>query len=173
MKQQNRQGKHTRAAKNCKKQQKISESQQRVPCVEHRTEPFALASLGRDRRPLLPLDCQLCAALFVVSQQIQRIALQVLCPGTKDGDHVFLLLPDGIFELQLVMRYLFLAVDVREDSNLRSSAPLFYLAANEIADISLPPLLRNCNFFSKNRWRDLFPEGNLRVRFGLPCRFAC
>ena len=71
------------------------------------------------------------------------------------------------------MRYLFLAVDVREDSNLRSSAPLFYLAANEIADISLPPLLRNCNFFSKNRWRDLFPEGNLRVRFGLPCRFAC
>ena len=160
-------------SKEIKRKPGYSESQQRVPCAKHRTEPFALASLGRDRRPLLPLDCQLCAALFVVSQQIQRIALQVLCPGTKDGDHVFLLLPESIFELQLVMRYLFLTVDVREDSDLRSSAPLFYLAANELADISLPPLLRNCNFFSKNRWRDLLPEGNLRARFGLPCRFAC
>ena len=33
-------------------------------------------------------------------------------------------------------RYLFLAVGIREDSNLRSSGPLFCLAADEIADIS-------------------------------------
>lgn len=34
------------------------------------------------------------------------------------------------------MRYMFLAVGVREDSNLRSSGPLFCVAADEIADIS-------------------------------------
>ena len=48
------------------------------------------------------------------------------------------------------MRYLFLAVVVREDSDLRSSRPLFYLAADKIVDISFAAAFRNCNFFSRN-----------------------
>ena len=44
-------------------------------------------------------------------------------------------------------RYLFLAVGVREDSALRSSGPLFCLAADEIADISFAAAFEKLQLF--------------------------
>ena len=44
-------------------------------------------------------------------------------------------------------RYLFLAVGVREDSDLRSSGPLFCLAADEIADISFAAAFEKLQLF--------------------------
>ena len=45
------------------------------------------------------------------------------------------------------MRYMFLAVGVREDSDLRSSGPLFCLAADEIADISFAAAFEKLQLF--------------------------
>ena len=45
------------------------------------------------------------------------------------------------------MRYLFLAVGVREDRDLRSSGPLFCLAADEIADISFAAAFEKLQLF--------------------------
>ena len=44
-------------------------------------------------------------------------------------------------------RYMFLAVGVREDSDLRSSGPLFCLAADEIADISFASAFEKLQLF--------------------------
>ena len=45
------------------------------------------------------------------------------------------------------MRYMFLAVGVREDGDLRSSGPLFCLAADEIADISFAAAFEKLQLF--------------------------
>ena len=45
------------------------------------------------------------------------------------------------------MRYMFLAVGVREDGDLRSSEPLFCLAADEIADISFAAAFEKLQLF--------------------------
>ena len=45
------------------------------------------------------------------------------------------------------MRYMFLAVGTREDSDLRSSGPLFCLAADEIADISFAVAFEKLQLF--------------------------
>ena len=44
-------------------------------------------------------------------------------------------------------RYMFLVVGVREDSDLRSSGPLFCLAADEIADISFAAAFETLQLF--------------------------
>ena len=45
------------------------------------------------------------------------------------------------------MRYMFLAVGVREDSDLRSSGPLFCLVADELADISVAAAFEKLQLF--------------------------
>ena len=45
------------------------------------------------------------------------------------------------------MRYMFLAVGVREDSDLRSSGPLFCLAADELAGISFAAAFEKLQLF--------------------------
>lgn len=45
------------------------------------------------------------------------------------------------------MRYMFLAVGVREDCDLRSAGPLFYLVADELADISFVDAFEKLQLF--------------------------
>lgn len=71
-------------------------------------------------------------------------------------------------------RYMFLAVGVREGSDLRSSGPLFCLAADEIADISFAAAFEKLQLFLQKLLEGFFPErGNLRAHCGFPCGFAC
>ena len=74
----------------------------------------------------------------------------------------------------VLTRYMFLAVDVRKDSDLRSSGPLFCPAADELADIFFAAAFEKLQLFlQKLLERFYYPErGNLRARCGFPCGFA-
>ena len=63
------------------------------------------------------------------------------------------------------MRYMFLAVGVREGSDLRSSGPLFCL----VADISFAAAFEKMQLFPETARGIYYPErGKLRTRLGFP-----
>lgn len=58
-------------------------------------------------------------------------------------------------------QYMFLAVGIREDQDLRSAGPLFCLVADELADISFAEALEKLNFFWWNCCRGLMPGSRI------------